>query len=96
MSKKAKVYCDKCGTPRGLESVAIKELESCEFCGKSKLCNVIKRKKTPMELEYEADVKMVNEANKEVEQKKEKPKKKAASKPTAKKTPEKKSTSKKK
>ena len=49
MSKKAKVYCDKCGSPRGLESISQKEVKTCEICGKSKPCNVIKETKVVVE-----------------------------------------------
>lgn len=96
MSKKAKVYCDKCGSPRGLESIAQKEVKTCEICGKSKPCNVIKETKVVVEKKVETPVvKKKSTPKEEVKPvvKKETPKKKAASK-TAKKAPVKKTTKK--
>lgn len=95
MSKNPSVYCDSCGSPRGLESIIIKKEDTCEICGSFKKCNVIKKEKETTKKYVEAAKELVEEAHNDYKEDVKKEKAKTEKKPVVKKSAVKKETVKK-
>ena len=61
MAKKMITYCDKCGSKEGLELITPKPRCTCDYCGKTKGCNIVQDPKQ-VKAEQKAEKKKIKES----------------------------------